>query len=136
MSRTDCRQHKERIERHKTAKWPRARAKIGNECLPRVSILLWTYTAFDPMERMSMTAGMMFGCPTVACLRCLILRLTTVGAGDCIVPSESRVTSATVQLPGSCFRTGMNCTSCGLCQPCPFELLPYIKTHFEESSEM
>jgi len=78
----------ERFER-RIAKAPIARAIFGNGCLPRTNVSLWTYTALDATEWMSMTAGVLFGCPAAAYLRCLVLPLTTVGARDYIV-SESR----------------------------------------------
>jgi len=37
-----------------------------NPRLPRTNVPLWTYTALNPAERMSMTAGVLFGCPAVA----------------------------------------------------------------------
>jgi len=55
--------------------------KFGNEYLPRKNVPLWTYTKLNPMEHMSMLAGVLFDCPVVAYLRCLLaVPLTTVGA--------------------------------------------------------
>jgi len=64
-------------------------AKFGNECLPRTNVPLWTYTALNPAERMSMTAGALFGGPAIAYLRCSVLPLAIVGARDYIL-QESR----------------------------------------------
>ena len=74
---------------HKIVKAPSAWAKFGSRCFPSENVRLRTYTAFYPTERMSVTTGILLGCPAVAYLRCLVLPLTSVDARDYIVP-ESR----------------------------------------------